>query len=420
MGTPAATEDWPLTGRDRVLADIGAALEGGGAVLSGRFGVGRTRLAREAVALARDRGWAAEWVAATRAAASVPFGAVSHLVAGVPGGGPEPLAFLLAATGTLAARAAAAPGGRLLLAVDDAHLLDDGSATLVHQLAARSVAVVLATVRDGYPAPDAVTALWKDGPARLLRVPPLSDPALDRLMRQALGAPVDEASRAELLRVAAGSPLVLQLLLADALADRSLARERHAWTWHRERYQGQGLARWAGDLLAPLPGPVRTVVEVICCGEPLPLTALDRLVGMAALEPDAVDAAERSGLIVHERSGPEATLRPGHPGYGEAVRARLPLVRARRVREWLARAGLGVGAPAGVVAGLTHREREIALLAASGLPSKLIAERLWLSVRTVNNHLAHVYTKLHVTSRGQLATLVFPAGASPDESSPVS
>lgn len=52
---------------------------------------------------------------------------------------------------------------------------------------------------------------------------------------------------------------------------------------------------------------------------------------------------------------------------------------------------------------LSGREREIAMLAASGLASKDIAERLYLSVRTVNNHLQHVYTKLGVSSRADLA-----------------
>ena len=36
------------------------------------------------------------------------------------------------------------------------------------------------------------------------------------------------------------------------------------------------------------------------------------------------------------------------------------------------------------------------MLAASGMPSKMIAARLWLSTRTVNNHLAHVYALLGV------------------------
>ena len=52
---------------------------------------------------------------------------------------------------------------------------------------------------------------------------------------------------------------------------------------------------------------------------------------------------------------------------------------------------------------LSGREREIAMLAAAGLASKDIAERLYLSVRTVNNHLQHAYTKLGVSSRSGLA-----------------
>jgi DNA-binding CsgD family transcriptional regulator len=52
---------------------------------------------------------------------------------------------------------------------------------------------------------------------------------------------------------------------------------------------------------------------------------------------------------------------------------------------------------------LTAREREIALLAAAGIQSKQVAERLYLSVRTVDNHLQRIYRKLGVTSRAELA-----------------
>ncbi|WP_371674171.1 LuxR C-terminal-related transcriptional regulator [Streptomyces sp. NBC_00289] len=55
------------------------------------------------------------------------------------------------------------------------------------------------------------------------------------------------------------------------------------------------------------------------------------------------------------------------------------------------------------VSPLTAREREIALLAAHGTPSKDIADTLHLSVRTVDNHLHHAYTKLGVTTRRELA-----------------
>jgi DNA-binding CsgD family transcriptional regulator len=55
------------------------------------------------------------------------------------------------------------------------------------------------------------------------------------------------------------------------------------------------------------------------------------------------------------------------------------------------------------VVALSPREREIALLAVEGLPSKEIAQRLVLSVRTVDNHLQSVYTKLGIPGRAALA-----------------
>jgi DNA-binding CsgD family transcriptional regulator len=52
---------------------------------------------------------------------------------------------------------------------------------------------------------------------------------------------------------------------------------------------------------------------------------------------------------------------------------------------------------------LSSREREVALLAANGMTSRAIAERLYVAKRTVDNHLQRIYTKLGVTGRHQLA-----------------
>ena len=59
-------------------------------------------------------------------------------------------------------------------------------------------------------------------------------------------------------------------------------------------------------------------------------------------------------------------------------------------------------------AALTTREKEIALLAAAGTASKDMAERLHLSVRTVDNHLQHAYAKLGITTRRELASVLGP------------
>lgn len=55
---------------------------------------------------------------------------------------------------------------------------------------------------------------------------------------------------------------------------------------------------------------------------------------------------------------------------------------------------------------LTRREREVASMAVAGASSREIAAKLVLSVRTVDNHLQNVYSKLGVTSRDELARLL--------------
>ncbi len=55
---------------------------------------------------------------------------------------------------------------------------------------------------------------------------------------------------------------------------------------------------------------------------------------------------------------------------------------------------------------LTRREREVAGMAAAGASSREIADRLVLSVRTVDNHLQNAYSKLGVTSREELTSVL--------------
>jgi DNA-binding CsgD family transcriptional regulator len=59
--------------------------------------------------------------------------------------------------------------------------------------------------------------------------------------------------------------------------------------------------------------------------------------------------------------------------------------------------------PASGWASLTPTERDVVRLVSEGLGNKDIATRLFVSPRTVQTHLTHVYTKLGLTSRVQLA-----------------
>ncbi len=63
---------------------------------------------------------------------------------------------------------------------------------------------------------------------------------------------------------------------------------------------------------------------------------------------------------------------------------------------------LGVWLPLPPTSQLTGREREIALFTSLGYSSKHVAERLHLSARTIETHLAHVYGKLGLNGREAL------------------
>jgi two-component system response regulator DctR len=55
---------------------------------------------------------------------------------------------------------------------------------------------------------------------------------------------------------------------------------------------------------------------------------------------------------------------------------------------------------------LTERERDVMRLVARGLPNKLIADQLAISVRTVEVHRARVFDKMEVKSAVELANLL--------------
>ncbi len=130
-----------------------------------------------------------------------------------------------------------------------------------------------------------------------------------------------------------------------------------------------------------------------------------------ALAARAHDAAELAGaagdfealgamLLAAEAASAaaEAFTRAGDPRAATAALRRSSALGA--ACEGAVTPGLVHAAPAVPLSG---REREIVMLAAAGVSSKDIAERLYLSIRTVNNHLQHAYTKLGISSRAGLA-----------------
>ena len=121
----------------------------------------------------------------------------------------------------------------------------------------------------------------------------------------------------------------------------------------------------------------------------------------SAMEADLVAAHQRLDVDAYESAWNE-----GHGvGFDAAVRDGIDAA-----REIAAHAGTEVDdLPAR--AGLSDREWDVLRLVADGHSNKEIARRLVVSARTVENHLAHIYTKLGVHNR--VSAALYALGAEP-------
>ncbi|WP_172671074.1 LuxR family transcriptional regulator [Rhodococcus sp. RD6.2] len=316
--------EWPLVGRSEELAFIDSALRrrdaARGVVLAGGSGVGKTRLAREAVALERRHGARAWWVTATECARAVPLGAFADLPL-EPGDPRE--------TVHRAVDRIVEGNDHVVVVVDDAHLLDDMSALVVNQLVVQRRATVVATVRTGEPAPDAMAVTWKDEHLRRLEIQPLSECETQALVEVALGGPAERATVRRLWRLSRGNVLFLRQLVASS----TFRRDGDVWQLAGGVEVPAMLADMVDARLGALPGDVCAVVELLALSEPLPVDLLDSATGRGSVE-----RAEDAGVVAVEPSSGRLDARLAHPLFGEVRRSGMGLLHARRLRGEIATA----------------------------------------------------------------------------------
>jgi DNA-binding CsgD family transcriptional regulator len=324
-------EPGSMVGRDQELASLVSRLtgpEGSAAVIIGAAGVGKTRLATETAAVAAAAGMNVIKVLATRASASIPFGAFVPYVAS-EGPATNRLALMRAIAASIKERAS---GLRLLVVVDDAHLLDDGSAALLLHLVSAEGISALATVRGGEECPDAVSALWKDRGGVRLDLAPLSESYTRELIEDFLGGKADRRLAHSTFARTLGNPLFTRELLRGSLAAGHVALDDGRWRITGADVPSPRLMELLTARLQGLSATEQRALGLVALGQPLHLSLLSELCGYTA-----VVALEARQLVeVKAAADGDGRVQLAHPLYDDAVRVGLGEAQRRALSAQLA------------------------------------------------------------------------------------
>jgi DNA-binding CsgD family transcriptional regulator/tetratricopeptide (TPR) repeat protein len=324
---------WPLVGRGMELERFLRAIENSnisGVVLAGAPGVGKTSCLRAALDRAEAAGFSTKWIVGSSSSTPIPLGPFAHLL-------PDHPADSLGRTNLLrwAADVVCGEAGdrRLVLGVDDAHLLDDLSAELVHHVAAVQGVFIVAAIRTGEPVPQPITDLWKNEIAERHELHPLSRGQVGQILTEVLGPNVEDGTVDALTRVSQGNALFLRELVHEGLELKSLAEINHVWAWRGRFATTPRLTELVETRLGNLGTEERDAAEVVAAADRIEAEILTSIASSATVE-----QLERRGVVEVLTEGRRMYVRLSHPLYTEVLRSRTPGVRARSIRRSLVEA----------------------------------------------------------------------------------
>jgi len=120
-------------------------------------------------------------------------------------------------------------GAAVLLAVDDAHHLDDASAGVLAEVISAGWATVVAAARPRPGLPQPLDQLWYDGLAERVDLRPLNREQVEEVLEHALDGTVPGATVDAIWNASGGNPRILDALLHDSAEAGVLAKRNGIW-----------------------------------------------------------------------------------------------------------------------------------------------------------------------------------------------
>jgi ATP/maltotriose-dependent transcriptional regulator MalT len=292
-----------------------------GLVIHGPAGVGKTRLADQCLALADRAGRNVARATATEGSSTVPLGALAHLLPAGLADERDLVAVMAEVRAVLRDQQ-----GALVLFVDDLPLLDVTSATLLGQLVDADLAFLVGTVRTAASMAPGLDALWQRARVRRIDLEDLDRAAVDTLLHLVLGGPVEATTVTEICTASAGNVLFVRELVLGAVESGRLVHQRGVWRLVGALVTTPRLQEVVASRLGSLASSATDALDVLAVWEPASLATLEDIVGAEQLE-----LLDRSGLLVVRTEGRRQQVTLAHPLYGEILRARMPVLKHRRL-----------------------------------------------------------------------------------------
>jgi DNA-binding CsgD family transcriptional regulator len=315
---------WPLIGRDRELREFDDALRDRACtsfLIGGPAGTGKSRLAEECLQRAHAAGWRVARAAASAAAATVPLGAIAHLL-------PEHVDLGDAERGLdQVLKTMVQKDRRLVVMVDDVPLLDAASAVLLTHLTRRRALFLIGTVRTESALTGHVRELVTMPASRRTELSELGPDRVAQLLTRVLGGDVAQRSLQALTDITRGNVLYLREVVLGAHEAGTLLHDGDVWVLDPSVLRPTTRLREVlHDRLVSAGAEGRPLIELLALAEPVSSSEAE-----AVVAPSVVTQLEHKGLIHVARDERRTLVTLAHPLHGELVRADMPLTRKRLV-----------------------------------------------------------------------------------------